>query len=269
MKLIDIGVNLSHRQFSPDRDAVVRRGVAAGVSAMIVTGTSLKESRAALAVAHEHPDILYSTAGVHPHNARQCDASTTAALRELASNGQVVAIGECGLDFDRDFSPREIQEKWFEAQVDLACELGMPLFLHERAAHGRFIAILKRHRSRIRKAVVHCFTGTEAELMAYLELDLHIGITGWICDDRRGVHLRGLVRRIPLERLMFETDAPFLTPRNMAPKAAKRRNEPAFLIYVLRSVAAARRIEERELAAATTATARAFFELDSVGRSVR
>ena len=263
MELIDIGINLQHRQFSADRNDVIRRAVQAGVAAMIVTGTSVKESQAASLLCREHPGILYSTAGVHPHNARQCDGATIDALRELTACDQVVAIGECGLDFNRDFSPRPQQERWFEAQVELACELRLPLFLHERDAHERFIGILKRHRSSISKAVVHCFTGTERELRAYLDLDLHIGITGWICDERRGVHLREGVRRIPLDRLMLETDAPFLTPRNMDVKPKGGRNEPAFLRYVLRSVASSIGMEEEKVASATTLTARAFFGLDA------
>ena len=263
MELIDIGINIQHRQFAADRDEVIARAVQAGVSTMIVTGTSVKESLAALQLCREHPGTLYSTAGVHPHNARQCDGRTIDALRDLASNDQVVAIGECGLDFNRDFSPRPQQERWFEAQVELASELGLPLFLHERDAHERFTDILKQHRTNISRAVVHCFTGTERELKAYLDLDLHIGITGWICDERRGVHLREAVRRIPLERLMLETDAPFLMPRNMAAKTKTGRNEPAFLRYVLGAVASSLGRAEEEVAAATTRTSRAFFALDA------
>jgi TatD DNase family protein len=190
VELIDIGINLQHRHFSSDRDEVISRAVRAGVSKMIVTGTSVKESLAAERLCREHPGTLYSTAGVHPHNARACDEATIPALRELAVCDHVVAIGECGLDFNRDFSPRPQQERWFEAQVELSSELQLPLFLHERDAHDRFLSILKQHRNSITKAVVHCFTGTERELDAYLDLDLYIGITGWICDDRRGLHLR-------------------------------------------------------------------------------
>ena len=263
MELIDIGINLQHRHFSADRDEVIRRAVQAGVSTMIVTGTSVKESHAASLLCRQHWETLRSTAGVHPHNARQCDATTIAALRELTSADQVVAIGECGLDFNRDFSPRPQQEQWFEAQVELAIELGLPLFLHERDAHERFVSILKRHRNNISRAVVHCFTGSDRELKSYLDLDLHIGITGWICDERRGEHLRKTVRQIPLERLMLETDAPFLTPRNMAVKPRGGRNEPAFLRYVLSSVSSSIGRAEEEVAAATTRTAKAFFGLDA------
>ena len=261
MKMIDIGVNLHHRDFTTDRDDVISRAIQAGIGTMIVTGTSLKESVAASQLAGKYPGVLYSTAGVHPHNARQCGNDTIGVLRELASSAHVVAIGECGLDFNRDFSPRDQQEKRFEAQVELACELGLPLFLHERDAHERFLSILNKHRDQISEAVVHCFTGTERELKAYLAMDLHIGITGWICDDRRGAHLRELVRMIPLERLMIETDAPFLIPRNMPIRPRSGRNEPAFLTFVLQVIARSIGSAEDKVAAATTRTARAFFRL--------
>ena len=265
MELIDIGINLLHRHFFADRDEMIDRAVQAGVSTMIVTGTSVKESQAALLLASQNPEVLYSTAGVHPHNARFCDEAAIAALRDLGGRDQVVAIGECGLDFNRDFSPRDQQERWFEAQVELACDLGLPLFLHERDAHQRFIDILRTHRNRISNAVVHCFTGSEQELRAYLDLDLHIGITGWICDERRGVHLRDLIRLVPLDRLMLETDAPFLTPRNMPVRPKSGRNEPAFLTYVLHTVAAAIGKDDEEVAVATTRAARAFFGIGDRG----
>src|SRR6185437_5205183 len=175
---------------------------------------SLTGSQEALRIAQEYPDQIYATAGVHPHDSRHCSEETISELRRLATNEEVVAIGECGLDFNRDFSPRPQQEKWFEAQVALAEELQIPVFLHERDAQQRFCEILVRVRKMV-PAVVHCFTGTREELNAYLDMDLHIGITGWICDERRGIHLRELVKEIPPERLMIETDAPYLIPRTM------------------------------------------------------
>ncbi len=182
-------------------------------------------------------------------------------LRDLAKLPEVVAIGECGLDYNRDFSPRPIQDKWFEAQIQLASELKMPLFLHERDAHQRFVEILSKYSNTLDKVVVHCFTGNAQELDKYLSMGFYIGITGWICDDRRGTHLRDLVRRIPLDRLMLETDAPFLTPRDMRPQPADRRNEPAFLPHILNTVANAMGKSPAEVATATTATAKSFFGL--------
>lgn len=259
--LIDIGVNLGHASFNTDRKKVIESAFAAGVSKMISTGTSVKSSREAHDLASRFPENLYSTAGVHPHNAKNCNNETIKELRDLANYKEVVAIGECGLDYNRDFSPRPLQDRWFEAQIELACELKMPLFLHERDAHTRFVEILSSYKTQFDGAVVHCFTGNGEELNAYLDLGLFVGITGWICDDRRGLHLRDLVRRIPLERLMLETDAPFLTPRDMQPKPKDGRNEPAFLPHVLRAVASCLGKSTDEVAEATTKTARAFFRI--------
>ncbi|MCU0490296.1 MAG: TatD family hydrolase [Chloroflexaceae bacterium] len=257
--LIDIGVNLTHASFRADRAAVLKRAQASGVQHIVVTGTTLAHSQQALRLAQAHPGLLTCTAGVHPHHARDWNADWLDGLRELAQHQPVVAIGECGLDFNRDFSPRPAQEACFTAQLELACELGLPVFLHERDAHTRFVEILAAYRPRLRRGVVHCFTGEAAALRAYLDLDLHIGITGWICDERRGRHLRELVRHIPLERLMLETDAPFLTPRDMRPAPRNRRNEPAFLPHVAVAVAQSLGQPVAHVAAATTATAQAFF----------
>lgn len=258
MDLIDIGANLTHASFQPDLEAVLSRARDAGVRNLIVTGTSVAESLTASKLAEAH-DGLYATAGVHPHHARDCDAATIPALREIARHPRVVAIGECGLDFNRNYSPHPDQEKWFVAQLELGIELGKPLFLHSRDAHPRFADVLRAHRPA--KAVAHCFTGERDELHAYLDLGLHIGITGWICDERRGAHLLQLVRDIPADRLLLETDSPYLTPRDMKPQPKGRRNEPAFLPHVLRTVARALGKAPEDVAAETTRNARAFFGL--------
>lgn len=260
MDLVDIGVNLSHRQFGSDRDAVIRRARAAGVRRMVVTGTGVEASRAAVALAREHPGLLFATSGIHPHDASRATPPALAEIAELSRVPEVLAVGECGLDFDRDFSPRPAQEAAFEAQLEFAASLKRPVFLHERAAHARFLAILSRHRPRLARAVVHCFTGSAAELDAYLALDLHIGITGWIGDERRGTGLRPLVARIPPDRLMIETDAPYLLPP-AAKRGRERRNEPAFLVHVLEAVAKAAGRAPAQVAAETTRTAEAFFSL--------
>jgi TatD DNase family protein len=216
----------------------------------------------------EYPGRLFATAGVHPHDSRNWTEATIAELRKLAEHKAVVAIGECGLDFNRDFSPRPMQEKCFEAQVALAEGIQLPLFLHERDARGRFCEILSTARKTV-PAVIHCFTGTREDLETYLEMGLHIGITGWICDERRGTHLRELVREIPLDRLMVETDAPFLLPRSMPAKPKDGRNEPAFLPFVLRAIADCIQKPVEEVAGATTNTAMSFFRLcDRVGKEV-
>jgi TatD DNase family protein len=259
--IIDIGVNLTNKAFRPDLPRVIGAAREAGVVQMVATGTRVEASWEASELARAHPGVVFSTAGVHPHHARDCNGTTLDELRSLAGRAEVVAVGECGLDYDRNFSPPDVQRHWFEAQVELACELGMPLFLHERDAHPDFVAILRKHRDRFPRAVVHCFTGGAAELDAYLELDLHIGITGWICDERRGLHLREIVGRIPPERLMIETDAPYLMPRDLQPKPRTRRNEPALLPHVLARVATSVGRSEAEVARETTVAARAFFGL--------
>jgi TatD DNase family protein len=259
--LVDIGANLAHRRFDSDRDAVLARARAAGVTRQVITGTSVAVSQAAAELAARHPGELWSTAGIHPHDARHASPEALAALRALTALPQVKAVGECGLDFDRNFSPPADQERAFEAQLELAAETGLPVFLHERAAHARFVAILKNARPRLRAAVAHCFTGSAAELDAYLALDLHIGITGWINDERRGLALRSVVGRIPADRLMIETDAPFLTPHDARPKPAGGRNEPALLPLVLAAVARAVGRPAEDVARETTQVACAFFGL--------
>lgn len=263
LELVDIGANLSHDSFRHDLDDVIARARAACVVQMIVTGASESESRAAHDIACTHPGVLFATAGVHPHLAREWNDDTAHTLRELAASPAVVAVGEAGLDFNRDFSPRPIQEKVFAAQLELAVELGMPVFMHERDAHDRFAAIVAEYRSRLGRAVIHCFTGDARALERYLDMDLHIGVTGWICDERRGTHLRELVPRIPEERLMLETDSPYLLPRDLDPRPKSRRNEPMYLDHILRSVAVCRGDDAEELARATTRTAREFFRIES------
>jgi TatD DNase family protein len=259
MHLVDIGANLTHASFRADLGAVLERAREHGVGQIIVTGTSVAESRHAVELAQAQG--LYATAGVHPHHARDCDDSTIPALREIAAQSRVVALGECGLDFNRNYSPHPDQERWFEAQLELARELGKPVFLHSRDAHPRFAQVLKAND--VGAGVAHCFTGEAAELRAYLDLGLHVGITGWICDERRGAHLLELVKEIPEDRLLVETDAPYLTPRDLHPPPKARRNEPAFLPHVLRAVARARGEAPEALAEATTRNARRLFRLSA------
>jgi TatD DNase family protein len=271
LELIDIGANLTHESFDHDLSQVLERAQDRGVGKIIVTGADEAGSDAAAVLAHSRPGVLYSTAGIHPHHARDCHAGTIDHLRSLAETHPLVAIGETGLDFYRDFSPRALQEKWFEAHLDLAAELQLPLFLHQRDAHDRFVGILARYLSNLADLVVHCFTGTEEELKEYLEMGCHIGITGWICDERRGHHLKDFVGLIPDDRLMLETDAPYLLPkdmkpRDMQPKPKGRRNEPAYLPHILRAVAKARAQSTASLAASTRANARRFFRLDQLDR---
>lgn len=264
--LIDIGANLAHDSFDHDRDAVLQRAWEAGVGAIIITGSSRESSLAARDLAKAHPGKLYSTAGLHPHHAGDWNPEMAATIRELTADPAVVSLGECGLDYFRNFSPHDAQRAAFVAQLQLAIELGKPLFLHQRDAHADFVAILREHRSQLREVCVHCFTDTQQALDDYLALDCSIGITGWICDERRGRALYEIASRIPDDRLLVETDAPYLLPRTV-PKAHAprdgRRNEPAYLPYVVRSVAGARRESEDVTARNSERAARAFFDLPS------
>ena len=257
--LVDIGLNLAHDSFDHDRDHVVETAVAAGVRHMVITGSTLHSTRAAIELARAAPDRFRATAGIHPHHAHEFHEADVPALRALLLEPEVGAAGECGLDYFRNFSPHQDQERVFRRQLELAVELGKPVFLHQRDAHDAFVAILRDYRPRLAAGVAHCFTGDERELRDYLALDLSIGITGWICDERRGHHLRDLVRLIPADRLMIETDAPYLMPRDLTPKPHTRRNEPKYLPHILETVAACRGEAAELVAAATTRNARHFF----------
>jgi TatD DNase family protein len=261
MELIDIGCNLTHDSFDEDRDEVIAAARDAGVVQMVVTGASDAGSQAAHRLAGEYPGQLYATAGVHPHRASTYDDEVEALLRQLAAEPNVVAVGETGLDYFRDFSPRDQQRDAFERQIGIAVDTGSPMFLHQRDAHDDFMAILARYRDQLSDVVVHCFTGTREEMRECLDLDCHIGITGWICDERRGTHMKAFMKDIPGNRLMIETDAPYLKPRSLRPKVRSHRNEPRFLPWILGTLAACRDEHPHALAETTTRNARAFFRL--------
>jgi len=262
--LVDIGANLAHESFTTDFAAMLARARSAGVEAIVVTGSCAASNEAALDFARvDRPEgpRLYATAGLHPHHAADWSAALATRIAELGRQPEVVALGECGLDYFRDLSPRATQRQAFVAQLELAIAAGKPVFLHQRDAHADFLAILGEHRAALRDAVVHCFTDTAEACADYLELDCHIGITGWICDERRGSHLHEVVRLIPAERLLIETDAPYLLPRSLRPKPKDRRNEPAFLPAVLDAVATARGEPAAVLARQTADNARRVFAL--------
>ncbi len=259
--LIDIGANLTHSSFQSDLDDVLTRARKNGVMQLIVTGADAQGSRDALTLARKHPSALYATAGVHPHHAKDFHGETETLLAELQTQTEVVAVGETGLDYNRNFSPREAQLFAFERQLGLAIDCGKPVFLHQRDAHADFLSCLDNVRDRISRAVVHCFTGEKKELFDYLDRDFFIGITGWICDERRGKHLRELVKSIPADRLMLETDAPYLLPRDLKPMPSHRRNEPMYLAHICAEVARNRNEESTITAANATQTAQKFFAI--------
>jgi len=266
MHWIDIGCNLGHDSFERDRHEVVQRALDAGVAQMVLTGASVAGSERARELAAEHPARMVATAGVHPHLAAEVDDDALARLKALHALDLVAAVGECGLDYFRDISPRPVQQRAFERQLGLAEACGKPVFLHQRDAHADFRAILAEFRDRLGPVVVHCFTDSRQAMYDYLDLDCHIGITGWVCDERRGRPLKEIVPEVPVERLMLETDAPYLKPRNLRPKARTHRNEPCWLPWIGGTVAALLGVSPRLLAEKTSANARRFFGLSEPPR---
>jgi TatD DNase family protein len=262
--LIDIGANLTHDSFDKDRDAVLQRAIDAGVRRQIVTGTTLEATRDAVTLAHHHPGTLYATAGVHPHHAQELDDDTLDALGGLAQDPAIVAIGECGLDYFRNYSPREAQLAAYEKQLNLAVEVQKPIFLHQRDAHDEFISTLGNQFDEIPGGVAHCFTGTRDEMRACLDMGLYIGITGWICDERRGHDLQEAVRYLPMDRMLLETDAPYLLPRDLKAKPDARRNEPSVLPHILETVARYLNQPAQQVAEATTQNAETLFRLSTI-----
>ena len=261
MELIDVGVNLTNKSLVADLDGVMSRAQQAGVMQMVVTGTSIDDSRQATELCQRFPGRLVTTAGVHPHHANEWDESSYTELELLAQQDCVRAIGETGLDFNRNYSPHPAQESSFERQMELAVALQMPLFCHQRDAHRRFVEMLRLYRDDIKRLVVHCFTDTREALIDYLDLDCYIGITGWICDERRGLELQQLVKLIPSDRLLLETDAPYLLPRTLQPKPSGRINEPGYLPHILEKVAFHQDKPPQQLAEQSLQNSREFFDL--------
>ena len=256
ISLVDAGVNLSNHQFDDIHEAVLQRAAEANVTQLLLIGCDLQSSQASLKLAKQFKQ--FSTAGVHPHDAKTADDHLEEHLTTLSQNQEVVAIGECGLDYNRDFSPRDVQRSVFRRQLQLAEQLNMPVYLHERDASEDMLAILSDFKLR---GVLHCFTGDEKALQSYLAMGLYIGVTGWVCDERRGEQLQALVPSIPLERLLIETDAPFLMPRNIRPRPKSRRNEPQNLPYVCQQIADLKGCEFTEVAKQTTLNFQQLFSI--------
>jgi TatD DNase family protein len=263
--LIDIGVNLTNKRFDKDRGDVILRAKNQGVDKLLITGTSVVESQQALELCQHYqqkfPNTLFSTAGVHPHDADGVSNDYLAQLAQLAKQPQVKAIGECGLDFNRNLSAPAQQLKIFKEQISLAAELTMPLFLHQRDAFSPWFEELKPFTDQIPAMVAHCFTGNKVELEQCIAADMYIGITGWLCDERRGKDLQDIIKLIPSNRLLIETDAPYLTPRTIRPRPKSSRNEPSYLPYIVQQIAAITAIDGDEIACQTSINARKVFNL--------
>ncbi|MGH8188257.1 MAG: TatD family hydrolase, partial [Steroidobacteraceae bacterium] len=180
-ELVDIGINLAHDSFDRDRAEVIARAAAAGVTRMVITGSSIASTRAAIDLARSDAQRFRCTAGMHPHHAAELNDDALTHLAEMAAQPEVVAVGECGLDYFRNFSPPDAQRAAFQKQLELAARVRKPVFLHQRDAHADFLAILRDYRPRLTGGVAHCFTAGIKEARAYLDLGLYIGITGWIC----------------------------------------------------------------------------------------
>ncbi len=262
LEYTDIGANLSGPSFARDRHAVLERAMAAGVRRILVTASDTTESEQALSLARSYPDFLRATTGVHPHQAAKIQPDWQERLRLLFPDPLVCAVGETGLDFNRNYSPPDAQRTVFEAQLQMAAECCLPVFLHERDAGPALREILTPRRDRLTGGVLHCFTGSRADLFAYLDLDLYIGVTGWICDPRRGRELQSLVSMIPDDRLLIETDAPYLLPRDLPSPPRSKRNEPAFLCHVATALAQYRKQSLVHIATITHANAGRLFGLE-------
>ncbi len=263
MQLIDIGVNLTNKRLRFEAQEIIQQAQQAGVIQQIVTGTSIEHSKLAIQLCEQFPQQLFSTAGVHPHDAKEWQADTAQELQNLVQQACVVAVGETGLDFNRNFSPRDQQISVFQQQLEIACACNKPIFLHQRDAMDSFTQLLREYRHRLQNVVVHCFTDDRQALYELLDLDCHIGITGWICDERRGLELQSLVKEIPNNRLMLETDAPYLLPRDLQPAPADKTNYPRYLPHILRAVAHHQNKDADQLAQEVLTTTRNFFGLSS------
>lgn len=239
IKYYDIGLNLFCKQF-PEPEKVIEEAINDQICC-ILTGTDMKENMRINDFVKTHD--VFGTAGIHPHNADRARQEDFQLIEKILSeNGKIVAVGECGLDYDRMFSTKENQIRCLEKHIVLAEKLDKPLFLHERSAADDFIKRLKKHPDICRKSVVHCFAGDKITLDKYLSMGFSIGITGWICDDRRGKELREAVRIIPLDRILVETDAPYLTPKNVS--GLDRTNVPQNIQYVVRDLAKYMKVAE-------------------------
>ncbi|NLQ16382.1 cytoplasmic Dnase [Marinomonas sp. M1K-6] len=243
--MIDIGVNINHSIFLDDLDNTLFEMQKAGVNGMVCIASDFNESQKIQALSQTHSSI-WNTLGCHPHQAKTWSAKSKADFSTLIQAARPVAIGETGLDFNRNYSTPDEQFYAFNEQIELALEHQLPLYLHERDAHNEMIAILKQHPELAQQSVIHCFTGSRAELDNYLTLGLYIGITGWVCDERRGADLQASIPHIPLNRLLLETDAPYLLPRNIRPRPKK--NHPKYLPWVAQEVARLKGISVDELA---------------------
>ncbi len=231
--MFDIGANLTSSHFSKDLDVVLNDSLTAGVEKICITSSNLDDVKNAKKISEKYKNLYYSV-GFHPHNAKDFKIEFLKDMSFYLNDPKAICVGEMGLDFNRNFSSKEEQILCFESQLSLASSISKPLFLHQRDAHEEFLSVLDNHKFN-QKLIVHCFTGNLSELEDYLKRDFYIGITGWVCDLKRGKELRKCIDQIPEDKLLIETDSPYLSPRKKI-----RRNEPKFLIDVAEEIATLR-----------------------------
>ena len=236
-EVADIACNFTNERFDKDLDEVINRAKTNKITKFGLICSRLSDLDRLLEIYNQYSKDMFFTIGVHPHHANEINDKYLKNLKEAVINNNPHAIGETGLDFFRNLSTYDEQIYAFEEQIKIAIDTNKPLFLHQRDSHDDFIKILKKYSSDISKAVVHCFTGTQQQLDDYLELDCYIGVTGWICDKKRNVELRKTIKNIPLEKLMVETDCPYLIPKNLVEKPKNNRNEPTNLNHIINEIA--------------------------------
>ena len=236
-ELFDIACNFSSNRYDNDLDEVIKNAKNNNVTKFLVVSASINDVDKVYSIYQKYRSDCFFTVGTHPHHANEINSESMKKMRILVKDLKPCSVGETGLDFFRNLSTLEEQIFAFEEQIKLSIEFNKPLFLHQRDAHDEFIKIIMKYKNDINKAVVHCFTGTQKQLDSYLNLGFYIGLTGWICDERRNVELRKSIKNIPLDKLMIETDSPYLIPRNLIIKPKNNRNEPSYLPHIAKEIA--------------------------------
>ena len=259
--IIDIGANLTHPDLYPNIKKIIQHMSDANVTHAIIISSTLNDAHKAISIAEQFPGKFYTTVGFHPHNAKEFNHTDIKDIKALLQNKFIVAIGECGLDYYRLYSEKKDQIFCFENHINLAIDSQTPLFLHERNAHNDFYTILSSASTKLKKFVVHCFTGDKNILKKYLDLGSYIGITGWITDKARGSHLHEIIQYIPSDRLMIETDCPYLIPHNIEKNVGKI-NYPHYLPYVASFVAKCLNKELDLVRQSTYKTTKEFFSIN-------
>ena len=259
-EIADIACNFTSERFDNDLDEVINQAIVNNITKFGLICSRLSDIDKLLEIYNRYSKDMFFTIGVHPHHANEINEEYLKKLKEVINNNNPHAIGETGLDFFRNLSTYEEQIYAFEEQIKIAIDTNKPLFLHQRDSHDDFIKILRKYSSDINKSVVHCFTGTKEQLNDYLELDCYIGVTGWICDAKRNVELRKTIKNIPLERLMIETDCPYLIPKNLEEKPKNNRNEPTYLNHIANEVATLMKKDINDIREKTYKTSLSFFQ---------